>query len=83
MDVTSLYTNIPQEDGINSMCKAYVSHYKDRPLIPTQSLELALRLILKENSLPFLWNKLPPNSRDSDGNEGRAFANISKAKVET
>ena len=23
MDVTSLYTNIPQEEGINTICKAY------------------------------------------------------------
>ena len=26
MDVTSLYTNIPQEEGIKTICKAYVTH---------------------------------------------------------
>ena len=35
MDVTSLYTNIPQEEGIKTVCKAYVTHYKDKPPIPT------------------------------------------------
>ena len=40
MDVTSLYTNIPQEEGIKTICKAYVttkinprfqhSHLKER-----------------------------------------------------
>ena len=53
MDVTSLYINIPQEEGIKTIRKAYVTHYKDKPPIPTQSLERALRLILKENSYHF------------------------------
>ena len=71
MYVTSLYTNIPQEEGIKTICKAYVTHYKDKPPIPTQSLERALRLILKENSFHFYGKKLPPNTRNSDGNKGR------------
>ena len=28
MDVTSLYTNIPQEEGINIVCKEYEKFYK-------------------------------------------------------
>ena len=28
MDVTSLYTNIPQEEGINTVCKAYEAFYQ-------------------------------------------------------
>ena len=33
-DVTSLYTNIPQEEGINTVCKAYEAFYqkKNAPL---------------------------------------------------
>ena len=45
MDVTSLYTNIPQEEGIKTICKAYVTHYKDKPPIPTRSLERTLNSI--------------------------------------
>ena len=46
MDVTSLYTNIPQEEGIQTVCRAYNSFYKEQPLIPTRFLEKALGLIL-------------------------------------
>ena len=46
MDVTSLYTNIPQEEGIQTVCKAYVSFYQSKIPIPTPLLERALRLIL-------------------------------------
>ena len=35
MDVTSLYTNIPQNEGIEIVCKAYENFYKDNPPIPT------------------------------------------------
>ena len=50
MDVNSLYTNIPQEEGINTICKAYESFYKNDTPIPTHSLAGLLRLILQENS---------------------------------
>ena len=38
MDVTSLYTNIPQEEGIITVCNAYGKFYKDNPPIPTHYL---------------------------------------------
>ena len=38
MDVTSLYTNIPQEEGIDTVCKAYDTFYGSKPPIPTQYL---------------------------------------------
>ena len=53
MDVTSLYTNIPQEEGIQRVCAAYETFYKNEPPIPTRLLEQALRLILQENSFQF------------------------------
>ena len=53
MDVTSLYTNIPQVEGIHTVCRAYETFYINKPPIPTQLLEQALRLILQENSFQF------------------------------
>ena len=38
MDVTSLYTNIPQEEGITTVCKAYEDFYKNRLPVPTKFL---------------------------------------------
>ena len=38
MDVTSLYTNIPQEEGITTVCEAYEEFYLKNPLIPTSYL---------------------------------------------
>ena len=35
MDVTSLYTNIPQEEGITIVCNAYEVFHKNNPPIPT------------------------------------------------
>ena len=56
MDVTSLYTNIPQNEGIEIVCKAYENFYKDNPPIPTHYLREMLRLILKENSSSSMEN---------------------------
>ena len=53
MDVTSLYTNIPQEEGIQTVCRAYNSFYNDQPPIPMRFLEKARGLMLQENSFQF------------------------------
>ena len=53
LDVASLYTNIPQEEGINTVCKAYQTFYGENTPIPTQSLRRILKLILQENSFEF------------------------------
>ena len=53
MDVTSLYTNIPQEEGITTVCKAYEDFYQNHLPIPTKFLRQMLCLILKENSFQF------------------------------
>ena len=45
MDVTSLYTNIPQEEGITTVCNAYENFHKNNPPIPTNYIKEMLRLI--------------------------------------
>ena len=44
MDATSLYTNIPQEEGIQTVCMAYETSYLNKPPIPKALLEQALSL---------------------------------------
>ena len=51
--VTSLYTNIPQAEGIQVVCDAYAEFYKENPPIPTQYVKSMLKLILEENSFKF------------------------------
>ena len=83
MDVTSLYTNIPQEEGITTICHAYDTFYTATPPIPTHYLREMLRLILQENSFQF-------NGKDFLQTHGTAmgtktavsFANIFIAKIE-
>ena len=55
LDVCLLYTNIPQEEGIDIVCHFYEEHYHQSILpIPTQFLgDLIMRLILTENSFKF------------------------------
>ena len=53
MDVTSLYTNIPQEEGITIVCNAYENFHANNPPIATNFLREMLSLILKENSFQF------------------------------
>ena len=45
MDVTSLYTNIPQEEGITTVCKAYEAFHNNKPPIPSHYLKEMLKLI--------------------------------------
>jgi len=55
MDVTRLY--ISQEEGIQTVSKAYASFYQNKIPFPTPPLERALRLILQENSFQFNGKK--------------------------
>ena len=48
MDVTSLYTNIPQEEGITTICHTYDTLYTATPLIPTHYLREMLRHITRK-----------------------------------
>ena len=84
MDVTSLYTNIPQEEGIQTVCEAYDVFYKDTPPIPTRRLAQALRLILQENSFQFCGkNYLQTHGTAMGTKMAVAFANIFMGRVET
>ena len=56
MDVTTFYTKIPQEEGIETLCRAFDYFYKTEILISTPPLEGAL--VLQENSFQFKGKKL-------------------------
>ena len=84
MDVTSLYTNIPQEEGITIVCKTYEKFHLSKPPIPTPYLRDMLRLILKENSFHFNGkNYLQTHGTAMGTKMAVSFANIFMAAVET
>ena len=84
MDVTSLYTNIPQEEGMNTVCIAYEKFYGEKPPIPSQHLREMLRLILQENSFQFNGkNYLQTHGTAMGTKMAVAFANIFLSAVET
>ena len=84
MDVTSLYTNIPQNEGIEIVCKAYENFYKDNPTIPAHQLRELLRLILKENSFQFNVKDYLQTHGTAMGTKTAApFANIFMTHIET
>jgi len=51
--IGALYTNIPQEEGIETAYKAYDAFYKEETPIPTEYIKRALKLIVQENSFEF------------------------------
>jgi len=84
MDVTSLYTNIRQEEGISTMCNAYERFHNYKLPIPTHFLTDTLRLILKENSFQFNGkNHLPIRGTAMGTKMAGSFANLFMAAVET
>ena len=84
MDVSSLYTNIPQEEGINTVCKAYEYFYKNDTPIPTHSLAGLLTLILQENSFQFNGkNYLQTHGTAMGTKVAVSFANIFMSAGET
>ena len=84
MDVTSLYTNIPQEEGKDIVCNAFKAFQRKESPISTQLLRRALKLILAENSFQFNGeNNLQIHGTAMSTKMAVAFANIFMAKVET
>ena len=83
MDVTSLYTNIPQEEGITTVCEAYEEFNDKKPPIPTRYLREMLSLILQENSFQFNGKDYLQTHGTAMGTKmAVAFANIFMAKIE-
>ena len=84
MDVSSLYTNIPEEEGTEIVCKAYDSFHNYNPPIPTRFLREMLGLILNENSFQFNGeNYLQTHGTAMGTKMAVSFANIFMAKIET
>ena len=82
--VASLYTNIPQEEGIRIVCKVYETFHKNKPPIPTHYLGDMLRLILKENSFHFNGkNYLQRHGTAMGTKMAVSVANIFMEKIET
>ena len=83
MDVTSLYTNIPQEEGLVLVCQAYEEFHDKSPPIATHFLKEMLSLILKENSIQFNGKDYLQIHGTAIGTKmAVAFANIFVAKIE-
>ena len=84
MDVSSLYTNIPQEEGTEIVCKTYDLFHNYKPPIPTCFLRQRLGLILNENSFQFNGeNYLQTHGTAMGTKMAVSFANIFMAKIET
>ena len=82
MDVTSLYTNIPQEEGINTVSEAYEEFHQGNPPILTRYLREMLSLILQENSFQFNGKDFLQSHGTAMGTKMTiAFANIFMAKI--
>ena len=53
LDVTNLYPNIQQEEGIIVICNAHENFHSENPQIPTHFLREIFSLILREKSFQF------------------------------
>ena len=84
MDVISLYTNIPKEEGTATVWKTYETFHLNKPPIPTLHLRDTLRLILKENSFCFNGGNYLQTYGTAMGTKMAVFfANIFMVAVET
>ena len=83
MDVTSLNTNIPHEEGVTTVRHAYEDFYGDKAPMPTKYLREMLYLILTENSFQFCGsNYLQTHGTAMGTKMAVAFANIFMARIE-
>ena len=83
IDVTSLYTNMLQREGITSVCHAYEEFHQGNPPVPTRLLSEMLSLILLESSFQFNEKDYLQTHGTAMGTKlAVAFANIFMAKIE-
>jgi len=84
VDVSNLYTNIPQEEGIEIVCKAFETFHNNDPPIPTRYLREMLGVILTEKSFEFNGrNYLQTHGVAMGTKTAVSFANIFMAEIET
>ena len=84
MDVSSLYTNIPQQQGTDVIGEAYQKFHYYNPPIPTRLLRKMLGLILKENSFQFnRENYLQTHGTAMGTKMVVSLANIFMGEIET
>ena len=75
MDIASLYTNIPLEDGISAVSKAFLKFPDDKR--PDQTLLSMLRLLLSSNDFTFLSRRFLQLQGTAMGCAfGASYANI-------
>ena len=62
MDGTSLYTNIPQEEGIEIVCRTYETFYGNELPIPTHFLifvaEVETDIINQSAHIQLIWKRI-------------------------
>ena len=66
LDVCSLYTNIPQEEGIEIVCRFYEEHYQPTLFVPTQFLGDLMLLILTKKFIQIQRQTLPTDTWHSN-----------------
>ena len=71
MEVTSLYTNIPHNDGIEACREAWDQRAVREP--QTECLVQLLTLVLKHNNFTFNGEHFFTNQRNSYGNKDGTF----------
>ena len=87
MDVAILCTNMPQEEGTETVCKAYTIMYElflnNDPPIPTLYLREMLGLILTKNAFEFNGNNYLQTHGVAIGHKNSIFVNVYMAEIET
>ena len=71
LDVSPLYTNIPQKEGIEVICSYYEDHYEQKLPILTRDLRKLMRIISEENSSKFNENHFVQTHGMANKNAGR------------
>ena len=83
MDVSSFYTNIPQEEGIAIVCETYEKFHDRNPPLAPHLLKEMLGLILKENYFQFSGKDyLQIHGMAMGSKMAVVFANVFMAKIE-